>query len=136
MSLSILLSGATGFLGSSIAEELVSTTDATVYALVRPKADRTPSMRLEALWCERPALRKALGTRIVPIEGDIERELLGLTPEGYDELARTTDAVIHAAAEVGIHQTYQRLWDVNVHGTARMLDFAARARHLLVHVGV
>ena len=48
----ILVSGASGFLGSTIVEELLLTTDATVFALVRPTAQRTPRQRLEALWCE------------------------------------------------------------------------------------
>lgn len=126
----VLLSGATGFVGSAIAEELVLTTDATIRALVRPRPGRTGYQRLQSLWCERPVLAAALGDRIQVVEGDIEHALLGLDPARFDELAYTTDIVIHAAAEVGINETRQRLWDVNVVGTHHMLEFARRANDL------
>ncbi|MBQ9043418.1 MAG: AMP-binding protein [Eggerthellaceae bacterium] len=127
MSDSVLVSGATGFLGSSIIEELLATTSSTVYALVRARDGRSPAMRLESLWCDRPVLRGSIGTRIVPIEGDIECELLGLSQDRYDELAACVRTVFHAAAEVGVNQTRQRFWDVNVRGTHNMLEFARRA---------
>ncbi len=124
----VLLSGATGFLGTAIAEELVLTTQATVYALVRAKLGKTPAQRLESLWYERPVLRDALGSRVQVVEGDVERERLGIDQEHYDQLAYTIDVVIHAAAEVGVNQTAQRFWDVNVRGTYEMLEFAKCAQ--------
>ena len=123
----VLVTGATGFLGSAVIEELVSSTDATVYALVRAREGRTPQQRLESLWYDRPVLREALATRVVPVEGDIERELLGIDPQAYDGLAERVAAVIHAAAEVGVNATRDRFWDVNVRGTCNVLEFAQRA---------
>ena len=125
-----MLSGITGFLGSAIAEELVLSTDLLVYAPVRAKAGRSPMQRLESLWCERPVLREALGSRIKPFFANIEVELLGLDRERHDKLASEVDLVIHTAAEVGVNQTRQRFWDVNVRGTYNMLEFAKRAAEL------
>ena len=127
MNQAVLLSGATGFLGSAIACEIVTTTDATVYALVRPKSGRTPQQRLESLWCENKTLREALGSRVIAVEGDVESAHLGMDSEHYQELSSTIDLVIHAAAEVGVNQTEERFWDVNVRGTYAMLEFARQA---------
>lgn len=123
----VLFSGATGFLGTVIAEELVRTTSLTIYVLVRAGKGRTSVQRLESLWFEKPTLRDALGSRVIVIEGDVERELLGLDDKCYDELADEVDVVIHAAAEVGVNQTEQRFWSVNVRGTYNMLEFAKHA---------
>ncbi len=109
----VVLSGATGFLGSAIAEELMRTTDARILALVRPKASRTPYQRLESLWFERPLLREALGTRIQSVAADIERDLLAISPDHYAKLAKDATIVIHAAAEVGVTQSAERLWNAN-----------------------
>lgn len=127
MGVSVLLSGATGFLGSAIAEELLARSDAKVYVLVRSKEGRTPAERLASLWFERPVLYAALGNRIVPVEGDMEREFLGIADDCYAELASKVGVVIHAAAEVGVNQTEERFWNVNVRGTGNMLEFAKRA---------
>ena len=123
----ILVSGATGFLGSAIVEELLHTSAVKVYVLVRSRDGRTPAQRLESLWCERPLLCDALGERIIAVEGDIERDQLGISQEAYDRLAAEVDTVVHAAAEVGVNQTRMRFWDVNVRGTFNMLEFAKRA---------
>lgn len=124
----VVLSGATGFLGSAIAEELVRTTDARIIALVRPKGSRSPYQRLEALWFERLRLREALGTRIQPEAADIEKDLLAIEPARYAKLAKDATVVIHAAAEVGVTQSAENLWNANVLGTSHMLEFARRAR--------
>lgn len=126
----VMLTGGTGFLGSVIAEELLATTNDTIYALVRPKPGRTAAQRLEALWYERPILSAALGTRVIPVEGDIEQGRLGLGRARYDELARDVDVVIHAAAEVGITASAAHIWKTNVMGTHTLLEFALRAQEL------
>lgn len=128
MQTKVLLTGATGFLGTAIAEELVANTSALVYALVRGKAERTPEQRLESLWCERPLLRNALGNRVLVVEGDVEQERLGLSPQRFEVLTCEVGAVIHAAADVDINQTAQRLWNTNVLGTYHALEFAQHAR--------
>ncbi|MBQ9004069.1 MAG: AMP-binding protein [Eggerthellaceae bacterium] len=131
MSDSVLVSGATGFLGSAIVEELLETAPGLrIYVPVRGRGNRTPEQRLTSLWWERPALREALGTRVVAVEGDIEREHLGLAPARYDELAREVSCVFHAAAEVGVNQTRENFRSVNVCGTNHMLEFAKRAATL------
>lgn len=123
----VLLSGATGFLGTAIARELVCNTNATVHAIVRPQPGRTGFQRLESLWCEIPQLSEALGTRIIAVEGNIEHENLGLLPNLYDELVRGVDVVVHAAAEVRVNAASEHYWNTNVCGTAHMLEFAKAA---------
>ena len=74
----ILVTGVTGFVGSAVVAELLAKRDVTVYALVRPKAGRTPSQRLESLWADEPALLEALNARVIAVAGDVEQAALGL----------------------------------------------------------
>ena len=78
----ILLTGATGFLGSALLEELLDTSHATIVCLVRPTSA--------------PISRSGTG-RIRTITGDLSHPRLGLSESRYDELTREVDAVCHAA---------------------------------------
>ena len=45
----VLLTGVTGFLGQAVLERLLSSTDATITAVVRPKGSQTGRARLDRL---------------------------------------------------------------------------------------
>ena len=96
----VLLTGATGFLGSFVLFELLRHTRTDVYCLVRAanteEGGKELRKALEAygLWDEE------LSSRIVPVVGDLSEPLLGLGPERFEELAGETDAVYHSGASV------------------------------------
>ncbi len=122
----ILITGITGFLGTEIVSEIMRATEDTVYGLVRAGSAAEAAARLEALWYERPELKKNIGTRIFPVPGDITKSGLGLREADEDLLIRRTDYVIHTAALIGIRHTREEFRKVNVEGTAHVLDFAGR----------
>ncbi len=122
----ILITGVTGFLGTEIVSEIMQTTEDTVYGLVRAKSQKEAGDRLFALWYKRPELTQNLGTRIIPVLGDITDKDLGLSADDQDLLIRKTDYLIHTAALVGIKHTRKEFWNVNVAGTKHVLDFALR----------
>ncbi len=106
MSERVLLTGATGFLGTEVCRRLVST-GAAVRALVRPGHDAS-------------AL-EMMGVEIHP--GDL-RDTWSL-----DEAPRDMDAILHMAA---VHRggaiRRSDFWQVNSEGTKRLLQAAARSR--------
>ncbi|MCX4987060.1 type I polyketide synthase [Streptomyces sp. NBC_00572] len=130
---SILLTGATGFLGAFLLRDLMRTTTATIHCLVRG-ADQDEAMkRLRTnmewyrLWDEVDE------SRLSPVLGDLAEERLGLTEEHFDDLARTVDAVYHNGARVHWLHPYTALRDANVRGTEEVLRLAARHRTVPVH---
>ncbi len=120
----ILITGITGFLGTELASEMMRTTEDTVYGLIRAASSEEATARLSALWYGRPELIDCLGTRILPVPGDVAREDLGLSEEDRNLLLHNTDYIIHTAALIGIRHTREDFWRVNVDGTAHVLAFA------------
>ncbi|MEU7043561.1 thioester reductase domain-containing protein [Streptomyces varsoviensis] len=122
----VLLTGATGFVGVFLLDELLRSTDATVHCLVR--AD-DPDAGLERL---RSAAERYLNwregdeKRIVAVPGDLSRPLLGLTEDAFDALAHRVDAIYHNGANVNFIHSYQQLRAANVQGTEEILRLACR----------
>jgi thioester reductase-like protein len=71
--------------------------------------------------------------RIVPVAGDLEEPLFGMTDEGFDALAREVDLLIHAAAVVNLVYPYSALKAANVGGTREVLRLACRHGAKPVH---
>ncbi|MGB3682567.1 MAG: amino acid adenylation domain-containing protein [Rubrobacteraceae bacterium] len=128
----IFLTGATGFLGAFLLDSLILRTEATLYCLVRPREDGDLMAQIRAnlegygLW------RPGRARRIVPVVGDLESSLLGLSEKEFDSLSREIDVVIHPAARVNLAYPYEALKGANVDGTREVLRLACRhrAKHL------
>ena len=126
MKRSVILTGATGFLGTWIAACLLENKETKIYTVVRATTDTEAANRLTRLWWTNDVLRLSIGNRIIPIAGDITKENLGVNPERQRELIAEVTHIIHAAAAVGIKETEEVLWQVNVLGTRNVLEFAKR----------
>ncbi len=125
----ILLTGATGFLGSQIARLLLRDTGHRLAVLVRGRDEADARRRLERVWADWPETETAVASgRVQVLPGDLSRPGLGLDPEACAELARTVTHVIHAAAELQLDGELEALRRINVKGTARLLELA-RAAH-------
>ncbi|MBW3601552.1 MAG: thioester reductase domain-containing protein [Actinobacteria bacterium] len=130
----VLLTGATGFLGTFLLDALLSRTGATVHCLVRAgQADPIEAVRAGL---RRHGLAGSLdATRIVPVPGDLEAPLLGLTDDAFADLARRVDLVVHVAARVNLVYPYRLLRPANVSGTREVLRLACRETATpMVHV--
>jgi thioester reductase-like protein len=128
----ILLTGATGFLGVSLASELLRMTDATLYCLARSSGIARAEDRVhDALTAARP--RSCQSDRIQAVEGDLSQPQLGLPDAAFAALAGRVDAVCHAAAAVNWVYSYDGLRAANVLGTLELLRLACHDRPLPFH---
>ncbi|HEY3606935.1 MAG TPA: thioester reductase domain-containing protein [Pseudonocardiaceae bacterium] len=126
----VLLTGATGFVGAFLCAELLAKTSATVLCLVRAAAEA------EALERVRGKLDSygLTGTdRLGVVVGDLSKPLLGLSSPGFDELAGRVDAIYHCGAWVNFVRPYRALKATNVLGTQEVLRLATRTRLKPVH---
>ncbi len=126
----ILLTGATGYLGSQLLAELVKQPGISIQCLVRGGSTAEAEARLKQAVpdCFAPGV-KAPG-RISALHGDIEAVGFGLS----EEVLRGVDTVIHCAA-VTDHVGHPELFDrVNVTGTQNAVGVAKACGAALLHI--
>jgi thioester reductase-like protein len=124
----VLLTGATGFLGGHLLNSLLKNTRMSVYCLARG-ADRScvatrlrQSMERYRIW------DPAFETRLKIILGDVALPQLGLESETYSMLCEEVDAIYHSAAIVDWVRPYGALRKANVLGTLDLLRIACATK--------
>ncbi|MBP6838495.1 MAG: thioester reductase domain-containing protein [Kofleriaceae bacterium] len=129
---SVLLTGATGFLGAFVLAELLARSQAEVVCLVRAGSERDAMRRLEATLARYDLPALDLGARVTCVPGDLERPRLGV--DDYEGLVGSIDTIVHSGASVNFIASYQELRAANVDGTREVLRLAAAARARLHYV--
>ncbi|WP_454197192.1 thioester reductase domain-containing protein [Nocardia sp. Marseille-Q1738] len=130
----ILLTGATGFLGSHLLLDLLRHSEAHVVCLIRADDDDAAAQRLEhalrrfALPWSREVLR-----RVTPLAGDLRLPRLGLSEERWAALAAEVDAIVNAGAAVDFLRGYPSLRRTNVLGPLTLAELACTDRPKPVH---
>ncbi len=125
MSDTVFLTGATGYIGSSLLQAWLEKTDAKIVVLARGKRDKKPRARVEnALAGLSPAGgERGLPARIEVVEGDVSFERFGLKEKPYRELAARVTHIIHCAAAARFDLELDDARKTNVGGTRNILDF-------------
>ncbi|MGW2822818.1 thioester reductase domain-containing protein [Streptomyces sp. NPDC001443] len=130
----ILLTGATGFLGSHMLLDLLRHSDAHVHCLVRAPDEEAAVGRLAAqLRNYRLPWSAEVRRRITVLPGDIRRPRLGLSEELWHTLAHELDAVVGVAAAVDFLRGYPSLRGSNVLGALTLAELAATGRPKPLH---
>ncbi|MEV4104690.1 amino acid adenylation domain-containing protein [Nonomuraea sp. NPDC049649] len=118
----ILLTGATGFLGAHLIEQLLARTDAEIICLVRASGEQQARERvldnLRAYGLDAPP------DRIRGLPGDLGAARFGLERESFAELAATVEVICHNGGQVNFHESLHRMLPVNVGGTVEALRLA------------
>ncbi|MEU1405785.1 thioester reductase domain-containing protein [Streptomyces sp. NPDC005728] len=130
----VLLTGATGFLGSHMLLDLLRHSDAHVYCLVRAADEAAATARLGAqLRSYKLPWSSEIRRRITVLPGDIRRPRLGLTDEQWHSLAHELDSIVGVAAAVDFLRGYHSLRGSNVLGTLTLAELAATGRPKPLH---
>ncbi|MFF7730907.1 amino acid adenylation domain-containing protein [Streptomyces sp. NPDC008001] len=129
----VLLTGATGFLGSFLLRELLDRTEACIWCLVRAADDEEAGERLRRSMAAYGLWDEALRGRIVAMAGDLEKPLLGLGGERFAHLADRIEVIYHNGARVNLVDSYARLKAANVLGTQEVVRLAATSRVKPLH---
>lgn len=130
----ILLTGATGFLGSHMLLDLLRHSDAHVYCLVRAADEAAATERLGAqLRSYKLPWSSEIRRRITVLPGDIRSPRLGLTDEQWHALAYELDSIVGVAAAVDFLRGYQSLRSSNVLGALTLAELAATGRPKPLH---
>ncbi|MWV42875.1 amino acid adenylation domain-containing protein [Paenibacillus sp. HJL G12] len=131
----ILLTGATGYLGSHLLYELLRRSEATIYCLVRPNGALEPYARLEQTMSGYfgEKVPQLMANRVVAVQGDLEQEHLGFSEEVRAIVESHVDSIIHCGAEVKHFGDSEYFARVNIESTNRLLELAKSKPDMRFH---
>ena len=136
----VLLTGATGFLGRFLGMEWLrglADSGGTLVCLTRGADAAQARERIEAALGSDAELlgrfRALADGHLEVVAGDIGEPNLGLDTSAWQRLAETVDLVVHPAAHVNHVLPYHQLFAPNVAGTAEVIRLAITTRLKPIH---
>ncbi|MEO1592741.1 MAG: thioester reductase domain-containing protein, partial [Cyanobacteria bacterium J06632_22] len=129
----ILLTGATGFLGAFLLQELLQQTDATIHCLLRAPSPEAGLTRLEQCLTRYNIWQPSYVSRLVVIPSDLAKPYLGLPKSQFNGLAEHIDSIYHNGAQVHHISPYAQLRAANVFGTREIIRLACQGRTKPLH---
>ncbi len=141
----IFLTGATGFLGAFLLQELCQQTQAQIYCLVRNSNSPVEGKQKIHQNLKRYGLghlleHKNFNSRIIPVLGDLSKPFLGVDEQKFYQLAGEIDRIYHVGANVNLLYPYTAMRPANVGGTQEILRLASLVKlkplHYISSLGV
>lgn len=129
----VLLTGATGFLGTFLLAELLRKTSMHIHCLIRATTEAEGQKKLQQKLEEANIWQTEWEMRIYPIIGDLGQPQLGLSSHHFSELARRIDRIYHNGAYVNMMYPYEALRPANVLGTKEIIRLAMTYQLKPVH---
>ncbi|WP_176522387.1 non-ribosomal peptide synthetase [Bacillus toyonensis] len=131
----LLLTGATGYLGTHLLEQLLDTTKCKVYCLVRGKNDEDAKIRLleklKFYFKNKFKHYDALvDNQLFILSGDIAEKNFGLDKKVYENLNKSITTVIHTAALTKHYGDYTEFERANILSVKEILKFVGNNKQL------
>lgn len=124
----VLVTGATGFLGSALVGEVVARQpERHVYCLVRSD-DGRPDERLRRALGDFELWDDAMAEHVHAVAGDLTQPQAGLSPKDAELLRTEVSLIYHSGAFVNLAFPFDQVRAANVDGTVEMLRLAGSGR--------
>ena len=132
----ILLTGATGFLGSHILYDLLHNNNIKkIYCIVRKKNNTEPENRIKKILDNYFGnIDKSLYNKIIVVNGDLKFEKFNLSDEDYNKLSKNITTVIHCGAKVKHFGRFDSFYKTNVAATEKIIEFCKESNSSLGYI--
>lgn len=129
-SITVFLTGATGFLGAYLLRDLLSrpAPQANVIVHVRAKSEAEGLERVERSCRAYGVWEPSWKSRVTAVTGSLGEPMLGLSEQKFFQLVNEVDVVIHNGAQVHWVLPYSSLKPANVQGTLDILSLCAAGK--------
>jgi amino acid adenylation domain-containing protein/thioester reductase-like protein len=125
----IFLTGVTGFVGIHLLQELLDTTEADIYCLVRAQDEFAAMEKIGRCFKQYHIPHKEeQRPRIIPVIGDLALTSLGLSEEIFNRLAKQVDLIYHSGSSVNFIEPYSYMKTPNVEGLREIIKLAGAER--------
>ncbi|PEO00751.1 non-ribosomal peptide synthetase [Bacillus cereus] len=132
----VLLTGATGFLGSHILQQLLYLPNIRIYCLARSQHAKSVEQRVMEkmqFYFDETTLEQ-MKHRVQVIEGDLSEKHVGLTAEMKKILIRNLDTIIHCGGDTRHYGDRSHFQQVNVESTRYLLQVSKKAGAHFHHI--
>jgi amino acid adenylation domain-containing protein/thioester reductase-like protein len=126
----ILLTGATGYLGCNLLNQLLALTNYKIFLLVRAQSQEAAKKRINEKFhfYFSKTLENEINQRVFIFKSNLEENDLDLSLDEYDLLKKEIDSVIHVAALVKHYGEYDKFYAANVQATINLLEFTKHTK--------
>lgn len=125
----IFLTGVTGFVGIHLLQELLDTTNADIYCLVRAQDEFQAMEKIDRCYKQyHIAQNGEQKKRIIPVIGDLALSSLGLLEDTFKMLAQKVDLIYHSGSSVNFIEPYSYMKAPNVEGLREIIKLAGAER--------
>jgi len=127
----VLLTGATGYLGCNLLNQLLKDTEYHLYLIIRAESDSLALERINdkyRLYFNDLVNAEIRSGRLSVFCGDLKRRNLGLTDDTYVNLTERIDSIIHSAALLKQFGDSDVFYQANVQATINLLEFSKSTR--------
>ena len=129
----ILLTGATGYLGMHVLKELLENTNSKILCLVRKKDGIKVLNRIYELY-EFYFNKTPCAERLTVLEADVTHNLFELPLLEYNNILNNTDLVINTVANVRYYGDYDIFKSTNVDSVKELIKFCLKGNIPLIHI--
>lgn len=130
----VLLTGATGYLGTFLLHELLTQTNGHVWCLVRAADAHQGFERLKDNLAGFDRMTPELADRITVLAGDLSRPLLGLPDEEFARLGETITCIFHNGAAVNVVLPYESVAGANLSSTRELVRLSSIVQAKPLHL--
>ncbi|MFY0255729.1 amino acid adenylation domain-containing protein [Chitinophaga sp. 30R24] len=125
----LLLTGATGFIGIHLLHELLHTTHADIYCLVRAQDEFHAMEKIDQCFAAYHITGiEAVHHRIIPVAGDFSKPFLGLQEQQFSFLSQNIDVIYHSGSSVNFIEPYSYMKAPNVDGLREIIRLAGAGK--------
>jgi nonribosomal peptide synthetase MxcG len=129
----VLLTGATGFLGTYLLHELLTQSEREIVCVVRGKdGDEARARLLDAMRMQQLS-SPHIAQRVRVVVGDLSKPKLALSSDDFRALQRDCSTVIHNGASVSLARGYSSLRNVNVGAVRELLSLVGGSGGAAIH---
>ncbi|XP_070499596.1 fatty acyl-CoA reductase 1-like [Chironomus tepperi] len=140
---SVLVSGATGFIGKVLVEKLLRDCKKlkNIYILLRSKkgdglAKRFENFKNSIVFNNVRKMDASIFDKLIPVEGDLMEPKMGISESDEEHLAKNLNIIIHCAASVRFDEPIRVALQLNTISTKNMLQLAEKCDNLKAFVHV
>lgn len=132
----VFITGSNGFIGIHLVNEILNSTNAKIYCMVRGISYQSARRRFIDTYkfYFNKDIAPLINFRIFILNGDLLKPDFGMETTDIEKIILNVDTIIHAAANVKHYGLYEKFKNINTEGTRSICRFAYVNKKRFIHI--